>query len=90
MNMTAELAAYLARAAAGDESDCPPEIDETWHACLAYPQAYEGYCLDTFGVVIDHVIDDAGKCYGHVTVQSIADIEQVSSDNAPCKGQVKT
>lgn len=62
MEMTTELFAYLSRAAQGDESECPPEIDVIWHEALAYPQAYDAYCLHHFGVLIDHVTDSPGLC----------------------------
>ena len=63
MELTRELIAYLANAAQGDQSDCPPEIDVQWHACLAHPQEYEDFCLKTFGCVIDHIAHRPGRCY---------------------------
>ena len=80
-----ELVEFLGRAAAGDESNCPTALDPLWHRWLEFPQAYAAFCTRRFGIVIEHVIDDGGKCYG----EAIAGIEQVSSDKAPCKGQVK-
>ena len=63
MIMSPELFQYLARAAQGDDSECPPEIDAVWHACLAYPQTYEAYCLEHFGVVIDHISSRPDECH---------------------------
>lgn len=84
-----ELVAYLGRAAAGDENNCPAELDPLWHRWLVYRQAYAAFCMRRFGVVIEHVIDDDSRCYGQVTVQSIAGSEHVSSDKAPCKGRIR-
>ena len=63
MLITQDLHEYLARAADGYETDCPPDIDVVWHAALESPEAYEAYCLENFGVVIDYVVDSPGKCY---------------------------
>jgi hypothetical protein len=76
MQITKELSAYLSRAAQGDESECPPDVDAVWHACLAYPQAYEEYCLKTFGVIIDHVTDRPAPCRGRIH-QSALGVEEV-------------
>jgi hypothetical protein len=62
MVITPELFTYLSRAAHGDESECPPAIDADWHAALAYPQAYDKYCLENFGVVIEHLTNRPGLC----------------------------
>jgi hypothetical protein len=62
MKMTRELFEYLALAAQGDESECPPDIDVIWHQALAYHQAYKDYCLENFGVLIEHVASSPGPC----------------------------
>ena len=66
MVIIAELHAYLARAAEGDASECPPEIDVIWHAALAYPQAYQEYCLQNYGVIIDHITTRPGECHAKI------------------------
>jgi hypothetical protein len=66
MEMTRELFDYLARAAQGDESECPPAIDVVWHACLAQPQAYEAMCLETFGAVVEHVVNRPGERHANI------------------------
>ena len=79
-----ELVEFLGRAAAGDESNCPSELDPLWHRWLAFPNAYRAFCVRRFGTVVEHVIDEAGKCYGHIPVQSSAGID----GQAPCRGRV--
>jgi hypothetical protein len=64
--MTTDLFEYLSRAARGEESECPPDVDEAWHVCLANPQEYEAWCLASFGVVVEHVTGGHGPCHGHV------------------------
>jgi hypothetical protein len=66
MVITKDLFEFLARAAQGDESECPPAIDADWHAALAYPQAYVKYCLENFGVVIEHITNRPGLCKAKV------------------------
>jgi hypothetical protein len=63
MELPAELVEYLTHAAHGEESDCPPDVDVYWHACLANPQEYEAWCLEFFGVVLEHVVDKPGECH---------------------------
>jgi hypothetical protein len=62
MEMTAELFEYLAQAAAGVESECPPAIDAEWHAWLAHPEAYATYCRTRLGVLIEHVVGPPAPC----------------------------
>ena len=76
MEMTRELYAYLARAAQGDESDCPPEIDVYWHGCLAQPQEYKEFCLRHFGAVIEHVTNKPGPCHAKIQGLCRAKIRQ--------------
>ena len=66
MQITQELFEYLSRAAGGDESDCPPEIDAEWHACLARPKAYAAFCRTNFGSEIEHVVGPPGQSHDKI------------------------
>ena len=74
MDISDELFAYLARAAHGDESYCPLDIDAEWHACLTQPHDYRVFCLTHFGVLIAHVVNPPGHRRG--------------KNQAPCKAIV--
>jgi hypothetical protein len=63
MKMTPELLDYLTRAADGDESECPPDVDEVWHACLAHHQEYEEFCRKSFGLLVEHVVNKPRECH---------------------------
>jgi hypothetical protein len=62
MVVTRDLFEFLARAAQGDESECPPHIDVDWHACLEHPQEYQAFCLNSFGVILEHVVNTPAPC----------------------------
>ena len=64
-----ELVQFLSRAAAGDESTCPPELDALWHRWLVIPKAYNSFCSEPFGVLVEHVAGDGAPCKGYVSEQ---------------------
>ena len=64
------LIQFLKRAAAGGASTCPADIDALWHRWIMFPKAYTAFCQRHFGVLVLHVPDGPGKCYGEVGVPS--------------------
>lgn len=77
-----KLSEFLRRAASGDDSPCPAVLDALWHRWVAFPKAYEAFCLRNFGVVIEHVVSAHARCYGRA-------IEPIVNDGALCRARVK-